>query len=111
MIKELRQPPEITKYERVSKRIDWNCDWYYDEVSLQEMRNELDRLEALGVTHIEFDYDVKYGDFDYNFKALQIRPETDEEFESRKKALLERREFERQKDLKRLAELKAKYED
>lgn len=105
---------ELKKYAVVHKKIDWYCDWYYAQKSLQDIRAEIDRLESLGVTHIEFDYDADFGESSLSFKAFQIRHETDEEFEIRKRKQLEKiqEEKERQEilDINNYLRLKKKYE-
>lgn len=106
---------EIKKYPEIHIRIDWNCGWYYNRESLQDIRAEIDRLESLGVTHIEFDYDANFGEYSLSFKAFQIRPETDEEFEIRKQKELRKikDEKERQEILDRnnYLRLKKKFEE
>ena len=89
--------------------INYSLDWAYG-VSIEQLKKDIEELEKLGATHINIEpyisYDCAYVEID----AICRRIETDEEFEQRKKEAEARQEQHRQRELKQLAELKAKYD-
>ena len=88
--------------------INYSLDWAYG-VSIEQLKKDIEELEKLGVTHVEIEpgmsYDCPYVEID----VICRRIETDEEFEQRKKEVEARQAEHRQRELKQLAELKAKY--
>ncbi len=87
---------------------DYSLGWG-GRVEISKLKEDLNKLEKLGATHVEIQPYEEYGVPDVKIEAYCVRIETDEEFEKRKKEVEEKEEWVRQKDLKKLAELKAKY--
>lgn len=85
--------------------IDCYLDWKYTQVSLSEIREDLERLESLGVTHIEFDTI----DHELSIKPIRQREESDEEFNKRLQFIKEREEAIKKQELQQLEILKKKY--
>lgn len=83
-------------------------DWL-SNTEISKIKKDLDALEKLGATHIEFEPLTEYGISYLTVKAISRREETDEEFAQRIKATQEREEKLRRIELEQLERLKAKY--
>jgi len=94
---------EVRRFET-----NYSLDWQYG-VEISKLKEDLEALEKLGATHVEIDPYTEYDSAYVKIEAYCERIETDEEFEQRKKQVEARQEQIRQRDLKQLAELKAKY--
>lgn len=97
----------MEKQERDFK-INYPLDWTYG-VSIEQLKKDIEEIEKLGATHVNIEHGISYDCSYVDIDVICRRIETDEEFEQRKKedeAIQERR---RQRELKQLAELKAKY--
>ena len=88
--------------------INYSLDWAYD-VSIEQLKKDIEELEKLGATHVNIEPFISYDCAYVEINAICRRIETDEEFEQRKKEVEARQEQHRQRELKQLAELKAKY--
>lgn len=87
------------------EKIDYDLDWKYTQVSLSEIKEDLDALEKLGATHIEFDTN----DYELSIKPIKQREESDEEFSKRLKFIKEREEVIKKQELQQLETLRKKY--
>ena len=90
-------------------KINYSLDWTYG-VSIEQLKKDIEELEKLGATHVNIEHGIDYDCFYVEIGAICRRIETDEEFEQRKKEVETRQEQHRQRELKQLAELKAKYD-
>ena len=88
--------------------LNYSLDWIYD-VSIEQLKKDIEELEKLGATHVNIEPFISYDCAYVEINAICRRIETDEEFEQRKKEVEARQEQYRQRELKQLAELKAKY--
>ena len=88
--------------------INYSLDWT-DDVSIEQLKKDIEELEKLGATHVNIETAISYDCYYVEIGAICRRVETDEEFEQRKKEVEARQEQHRQRELKQLAELKAKY--
>ena len=88
--------------------INYSLDWT-DDVSIEQLKKDIEELEKLGATHVNIEPFISYDCAYVEINAICRRIETDEEFEQRKKEAEARQEHNRQRELKQLAELKAKY--
>jgi hypothetical protein len=90
----------------VSVDVPFNFGWVYG-VTLQEIKNDIQEMEKLGVNYIDIFED--YGSI--VCKAQIERLETDEEFKDRINKESVNRALVKERELKMLQELKAKYGD
>lgn len=93
------------------KDFEINFDFDWDGItSIEQIEKDLAALKEKGATHINIQHYSHFGDSDAEYYGCCKRIETDEEFQERIK--IEKREQEeiRQRELKRLNELKQKYE-
>lgn len=72
---------EVTK-KLITKVIDNSFD-FTGGISISAMREELDRLEALGANSIDIEAYEEYGSICVSCKATMTRWETDEELKAR----------------------------
>jgi hypothetical protein len=99
-----------TDPQLIRQELDHYFD-FADYYSIQELRNKLDDLESQGVTHIEIGTEDCYGAFSSMLlKAYRERLETVEEAQARVVAASTREAQKRELELRKLAELKKKYE-
>ncbi len=89
--------------------INYNFDWTYG-VEISKIREDLNELEKLGATHINIEADMYYESASIEINAVCNRLETIEEAQDRIQKENEYQERVKARDLKRLEELKAKYE-
>ncbi len=94
----------------IVKPIKYNLTWKYDQVSISDIRKDLDAIEALGATHIDFDVDMSYGDPTLEIKAIQKVVETDEEYQVRMDAVKKLGQRRIDAELAEYKRLKPKYE-
>lgn len=97
----------MEKQERDFK-INYPLDWTYG-VSIEQLKKDIEEIEKLGATHVNIEHGISYDCSYVDIDVICRRIETDEEFEQRKKEDEARQEQRRQRELKQLAELKAKY--
>ena len=88
--------------------INYSLNWAYG-VSIEQLKKDIEELEKLGATHVDIEPYISYYCPYIKIYVICRRIETDEEFEQRKKEVEARQEQHRQRELKQLAELKAKY--
>jgi hypothetical protein len=98
-----------TDPQLIRQKLDHYFD-FADYYSIQELRNKLDDLESQGVTHIEIGTEDCYGYTSIAQTAYRERLETVEEAEARVMAASTREAQKREFELKKLEELKKKYE-
>lgn len=90
--------------------VDYYLDWKYDIIPLSKIREDLDELEKLGVTGIEFDADTdSFGSIIFNIKPMKEREETNEEVQERMEFIQKREEAIKKQELQQLEILKKKY--
>lgn len=95
--------------EEIDIEVNYDLEWLYG-AELSQIKKDVEELEKLGVTHVNIDYVTSY-DVTYIITNPIIRRlETDEEFNKRKEEQELMKLVQKQKELKILAELKAKYE-
>jgi hypothetical protein len=105
IMRQLKHNSAMSKH-LVRLEIDYGFhDWKYN-VEINKIREDLDKLEKLGVTHIE----ITEWDDSVSIVAVQERLETDEEYKKRRDEA-ETREIQRMEQERELYQsLKAKYE-
>ena len=89
-------------------KLNYSLDWTYG-VTIERLKKDIEELEKIGATHVNIEHGISYDCSYVEIDAICRRIETDEEFEQRKKEVEARQEQYRQRELKQLAELKAKY--
>lgn len=88
--------------------VDYVLDWTY-EVSIDDIRKDLDKLEQLGATHIEINSELEYDSAYTSIKAISRRLETDEELNKRQDFFNRQKEQQRKEDLAIIQRLKEKH--
>ena len=88
--------------------INYSLNWAYG-VAIEQLKKDIKELEKLGANRVDIEPYISYDCPHIEINAICRRLETDEEFEQRKKEVEARQEQYRQRELKQLAELKAKY--
>lgn len=83
-------------------------DWVTN-MEISKIQKDLDAIEKLGATHIEFESLTEFGMTYITVKAICRREETDEELAQRIKVIQEREEQLRRIELEQFERLKAKY--
>ena len=83
---------------------------YWDNISLEDLKANIAELENIGITHVSIETRDKFGYETLTVTPLKERLETDEEYKKRKEIEKMKFETQRQKELRQLKELKAKYE-
>lgn len=64
-------------------QVEYSLHWVY-EVTISQIKKDIEELEKLGATHVEID--IKYDHYDkpnIEIKAISNRLETDEEYQQR----------------------------
>ncbi len=90
--------------EIVRTRMDYNFFW--EDVSIEDIRKDLIRMEKLGITHVSISsLDAVY------YTCHQERLETDKELENRKWWAAKKAEIKKENELAELKRLKEKYEN
>lgn len=89
-------------------KVSYSLDWQYG-VAISKIREDLDELEKLGVTHIEIEIQSEYGSSYVKIEPISKRIETDEEYNKRIGDIEKRNEDQKRRDLEQLAKLKSKY--
>lgn len=90
-------------------KIQEYLSWTYG-VKISQIREDLDRVEKLGATHINIEYGEAYDTSYCDITAVQVRIETDEECQERIKKDLLYKQRAITRDLEDLKRLKLKYE-
>ena len=89
--------------------IEKDLDWTYG-IEIKRLREELDRLEKKGATHINIEpyseFDVPYADI----SAYANRIETDEEFKGRIEKEQARQKARAERGIEQLKKLQEKYQ-
>ena len=83
--------------------------WTYG-VEIKKLKEDLETLEGLGVTHVDIEAEDNYGCAYIYIKAIQERVETKKEFEERVGKLKEYEEAQERRELEVYNKLKAKYD-
>jgi len=107
IINNLNKIVQMEKQEQEFK-LNYTLDWTYG-VSIEQLKKDIEELEKIGATHVNIEHGISYDCSYVEIDAICRRIETDEEFEQRKKEFETRQEQYRQRDLRQLADLKAKY--
>jgi len=97
------------KKEVIDFELNYRFDWS-EGIEIEKIKEDIKELEKLGATHIEITSHAEYDSHYVDFKGICKRIETDEEFEQRKKESRQRNERIKEMELKKLEELKLKYE-
>ena len=95
--------------QTIRVEVDYQFDWSYG-VSISKIREDLDKMEALGVTEIELTPEQFYESVSLMQTGIIERMETDEEVEARINTVKKREAARRKVELAQLKALKAKYE-
>lgn len=90
--------------------VEEGLEWNYG-IKIERLREELDRLEALGVTDIEIEPVENYGSFSVGITAYANRLETDEECKERLSKEKERKDNIKRFELEQLRKLQEKYKN
>lgn len=102
---------EIIKLGKVETvfEIPFDFKWTFG-TPLEDIKSDIEKLEGLGVTHIDIDSTIYYDCSHVTITAEQVRIETDEEFQKRIDTALRKEEVTKQIELGQLKILKEKYE-
>lgn len=85
-------------------------EWQYKELTIKELRIHIDKLEELGVTHVEISAQSNgYESYDIEIEAICRRIETDCEFDERVSEERDKVNRVVHRELTELKKLKAKY--
>jgi hypothetical protein len=100
----------MKKSQRVKRnfKVDYNLDWAYS-VKISQLREDLDALEKLGVTHVDIEASERYGCAYLDIEAFATRMETEEECKERLSELKRRDDEIKRRDLEQLQKLQDKY--
>ena len=90
--------------------VPFNFNWSYG-VSIDQIREDLDKLEKLGVTEIDIETYDDYGDASIIISAISKREETDLEQQERINHLKRFNERNKQRELEQLKKLQEKYKN
>jgi hypothetical protein len=89
----------------ITKECEGITDWYLERISIEDVIADLNLHKDLGITHLELD-------LEYETPVIRLyieREETDDEYKERIHQEDRDRDLIENKELKLLAELKAKY--
>lgn len=89
-------------------KVDFNFDWTYG-VEISKLREDLDALEKLGVTHVDIEPELSYDCAYVEIEAHCNRIETDEEYKQRIDEQKRRDDEVMRRDLEQLQKLQEKY--
>ena len=95
--------------KKINRRFEVEIDVYLywcTEVSIEDIRHDLDMLEEKGATHIEMETSGGH----IGISAIKRRIETNEEYQQRLSEMNSREESIKKRELRQLANLKNKYE-
>lgn len=100
---------ENSDRKEVEETLSWYLDW--ENVSIAQIKQDLEDIESIGATGISIRVDQSFGD-EYVIEtfATRVRPENDEEFEKRMVREEKRRKEKEESELLQLKLLKEKYE-
>jgi hypothetical protein len=93
----------------IKKYVSYHLGWGGDEVSIAQIRKDLDTIEALGATHIKFNIDSTWGSYSLEIEPIKEVLETDEEYQKRLDEISVEKERRRNVELQELERLKKKY--
>ena len=88
-------------------KVNFEIDWR-SEIEIIKMKQDLEKLEKLGATHLEINPPEYEGSF-VQIKAISRRIETDEEYNERIKKMNAENEHQKKMDLYLFEKLKTKY--
>jgi uncharacterized protein YggL (DUF469 family) len=94
----------------VFQDIDYHVSWAYSKISLEDMKKDIDKAIAEGITHIEIEVDSSYNDCSVSINFFKHRLETPAEIKKRLKQLDDDEKRRKENDLRLLKMLKEKYE-
>jgi hypothetical protein len=84
-------------------------DMYWDRIPINKLREELDRLEEIGTTHIEIEVKVEWDTPILDIWAIQNRLETEQECNERLSKEKEKNERIEKREREQLRKLQEKY--
>lgn len=88
--------------------IKYDLEWQYS-VSLEQIKKDIEAIEALGATHVEIRSEVFYDCATLSIDAVCEREETAEEEAKRLNLQMAKKEAEIQQEIETLKRLRAKY--
>ena len=88
--------------------IEKGLEWSYG-ITIKNLREELDRLEAKGATHIEIDAEIRYDVAYVEINAFALRLETDDERDERLAKSKRREEEKERRELEEFRRLQKKF--
>lgn len=94
----------------INKRVKYDLPWKYELVSIEQIRKDLDTIEKLGATHVEFNVESDYGNYVMDIAPISSVLETDEEYQARMDDIKNRAQKKKDAELAEYNRLKAKYE-
>ena len=89
--------------------IEKDLDWTYG-IEIKRLREELDRLEKKGATHIDIEPYSNYDSAFVDISAYANRIETDEEFKERIEKEQARQKAIEEREIEQLKKLQEKYQ-
>lgn len=89
--------------------LNYCLNWEYG-IEISKLKNDIEEIEKLGATHVNIDSAIIYDDSYVIIDPICRRLETDEEFETRKMISELSLKENRERELRQLEILKAKYE-
>lgn len=93
----------------IDSRLDYCLNWEYG-IEISKLKKDIEEIEKLGATHVNIDSAIIYDDSYVIIDPICRRLETDEEFETRKTISELSLKENRERELRQLEILKAKYE-
>lgn len=103
-------PVRTNEMEKITRNftVEKDLDWTYG-IEIKALREDLDRLEKAGATHIEIEPYEEYGSAYVEIKAYANREETDEECKLRLDKEQARKDDIARRELEQLRKLQEKY--
>jgi hypothetical protein len=93
----------------IDSRLDYCLNWEYG-IEISKLKKDIEEIEKLGATHVNIDSAIIYDDSYVIIDPICRRLETDEEFKTRKTISELSLKENRERELRQLEILKAKYE-
>lgn len=93
----------------IDSRLDYCLNWEYG-IEISKLKKDIEEIEKIGATHVNIDSAIIYDDSYVIIDPICRRLETDEEFETRKTISELSLKENRERELRQLEILKAKYE-
>jgi hypothetical protein len=93
----------------IEEKINVEIDWLYEPIEIKDFKDEIEYIEKLGATHIEFNVSDSFDSISIEVSVFKRRLETDEEYCKRLEHNKIFNDRVREQELKKLQELIEKY--